>query len=136
MRPWWCLLVGLIGALPQLHGQAAGSEHEEFDAYRVRIETLWFDAKPSGTLQGRQAGVSLTFNEIYISSAIPRLRARRIGGSLERIISFSGLFPSIALSSSWSTGQLPSKVKPTLWVKRICAAKDKRICFRLPSTTF
>ena len=47
-----CLLVGLIGSVPQLHGQGAGSEHEEFDAYRVRIETLWFDARPSGTFHG------------------------------------------------------------------------------------
>jgi hypothetical protein len=48
-----CLvLFGTIGAVPQLHGQGSGTEHEEFDEYRVRIETLWFDAKPSGTLQG------------------------------------------------------------------------------------
>src|SRR5215469_1306741 len=66
---------------------------------------------PSG---GRQAMVPLTFNEMYSSTAIHRLRARRIGGSLERIMSFSGLFPSIALSNSSSIGQLPSKVKPTM----------------------
>ena len=52
MRPWGLLLAGLILAAPQLHGQGAGAEHEDFDAYRVRIDTLWFDARPSGTFRG------------------------------------------------------------------------------------
>lgn len=45
------LLFGLIGAVPQLNAQR-GTENQEFDAYRVRIETFWFDAKPSGTFRG------------------------------------------------------------------------------------
>lgn len=48
-----CLaLFGVIGFVPQLHAQRAKAENEEFDAYRVQIDTLWFDAKPSGTFEG------------------------------------------------------------------------------------
>jgi hypothetical protein len=69
MRPWGYLLVGLIGTVPQLHGQGAGAEHEEFDAYRVRIETLWFDAQPSGTLQGTTGGGFFDFQrDIHFNS--------------------------------------------------------------------
>ena len=65
----WCLLVGLIGAVPQLHGQGAGAEHEELDAYRVRIETLWFDAQPSGILKGTRGGGSFDFQrDVHFTS--------------------------------------------------------------------
>ena len=69
MRSWGCLLVGLIGAVPQLHGQGTGAEHEEFDAYRVRIETLWFDAQPSGNFKGTRGGGSFDFQrDVHFSS--------------------------------------------------------------------
>ena len=58
-REFLCLLYlvlfGLIGAVPQLNAQPAVAENQEFDVYRVRIETLWFDAKPSGTFRGTTA---------------------------------------------------------------------------------
>jgi hypothetical protein len=46
------LLLCVIGAASHLHAQQARTENQEFDAYRVRIETLWFDANPSGTFRG------------------------------------------------------------------------------------
>ena len=51
------LLFGVIGAVPHLQAQQP-KEGEEFDAYRVRIETLWFDARPSGTFRGTVGGGS------------------------------------------------------------------------------
>lgn len=69
MRSWACLLVGLIGAVPQLHGQGTSGEHGEFDAYRVRIETLWFDAQPSGTLEGTTGMGSFDFQrDVHFNS--------------------------------------------------------------------
>jgi len=53
--PLLCLLLFcVLGAVPDLHGQQPGTENQEFDAYRVLIETLWFDANPSGTFRSMQ----------------------------------------------------------------------------------
>jgi len=57
----WLVLLGFIGISPQLHGQGPEAENEDFDAYRVRIETLWFGAKPSGTFYGTTGGGYLNF---------------------------------------------------------------------------
>lgn len=45
------LLFGVAGSVPHLHAQQRDKE-EDFDAYRVRIEALWFDSRPSGSFQG------------------------------------------------------------------------------------
>ena len=90
MGPWGCFLVGLIGAVPQLQGQGAGGEHEEFDAYRVRIETLWFDARPSGTLKGTRGNGFFDFQRdvqfysytSFTGTADWRITRRRRRGSL------------------------------------------------------
>lgn len=49
------LLFTVIGAVPHLQAQQTGKE-EEFDAYRVRIDALWFDVKPSGAFKGTTGG--------------------------------------------------------------------------------
>jgi hypothetical protein len=44
-----CLaLFGVIAGVPQLRA----ADNEDFDAYKIRVDAFWFNAKPSGTFRG------------------------------------------------------------------------------------
>jgi hypothetical protein len=44
------ILFGVIAAVPQLRA----ADQDDFDAYTVRVDAFWFDARPSGVFRGNR----------------------------------------------------------------------------------
>jgi hypothetical protein len=42
--------LAFVVAIPQLH--AADKDEEEYDSYKLRIDALWFNARPTGSFEG------------------------------------------------------------------------------------
>jgi hypothetical protein len=50
-RSWQLILVALF-LLPALSPAVRAQEHEDFDQYKLRLDTFWLYSNPSGTIQG------------------------------------------------------------------------------------
>jgi len=48
-----------------LPGASRAQKHEDFDEYKLRIETSWFYSNPSGSLQGRSSEVPIDFHKDF-----------------------------------------------------------------------
>src|SRR5215469_5157355 len=48
VRLLYLILFGVIAAVPQLRA----ADNEDFDAYTVRVDAFWFNARPSGVFRG------------------------------------------------------------------------------------